>query len=72
MNISREDRGKPDVQVENHGTIFLVRALSTFAANWIEEHVSDDGQFFGGALLVEHRYIADLVAGMREAGLVVR
>jgi hypothetical protein len=53
-----------DVEVENHGTIFLVRPLTETARDWLDENVSDDAQYFGGALVVEHRYIEDLVEGM--------
>jgi hypothetical protein len=58
-----------DARVEDHGTVHLVRPLSEAALDWLEEHTG--GAWFGGALVVEHRYVADLVAGMRDAGFVV-
>lgn len=61
-----------DAFVENHGSIFLVRPLSNSACEWITAHVSEDSQYFGNALVVEWRYIDDLVAGMRGDGLVIR
>jgi hypothetical protein len=61
-----------DAHIENHGTIFLVRPVSSMACDWITANVSEDSQYFGSALVVEHRYIGDLFRGMVDAGLVVR
>lgn len=68
----------PDISVENHGSIFLLRPLNVAATNWLDtvtNHDIDDAdaaQWFGGALVVEPRYVADIVNGAREAGLEVR
>ncbi len=62
----------PDVYIENQGAIFLVRPVSAAALAWISEYVADDAHWFGNALAVEHRFIADLVLGMIAAGLQVR
>lgn len=61
-----------DVVVENHGTIFLFRLLTDAAQAWVDEHVSDEAQFFGGALVVEHRFARNLADGMLGDGLEVR
>jgi hypothetical protein len=58
-----------DARVENHGSLFLVRALTDCALAWLEEHT--DGQWLGNGLAVEHRYVTDLVAGLRDAGFIV-
>jgi hypothetical protein len=60
-----------DVEVENHGSVVLVRPLSDAARAWLAEHVSPDAQRFGGAVAVEPRYVANLVDGMIGDGLVV-
>ena len=61
---------KPDVQVENHGSLFLLRPLSDYAADWIEWHVDvNSAMFFGGALVVEPRYVGLIAKGMLEDGL---
>lgn len=62
----------PDFLVENHGTVYLLRALTPAAKSWIEENLSEDRQTFGSATVVEHRYIADIVRGAQADGLVVR
>jgi hypothetical protein len=62
----------PDLEVQDEGSIFLLRPLTDTGAEWIGEHlVSEDAQWFGEALCVEHRFIADIVAGAIENGLRV-
>lgn len=60
-----------DISVENHFSILLVRPLSSAAEAWIEENVSGESRFFAGALVVEPRYVVDLVEGMLSDGLLV-
>jgi hypothetical protein len=61
-----------DVHVVNHGSLFAFELLSPEAREWVEQNVSDDAQFFGGALMVEPRYAQDLAQGMLNDGLGVR
>jgi hypothetical protein len=65
-------RSTPDVHIVNHHSIVLFHLNTPVASAWVEEHVSDEAQFFGMALVVEPRYVADLIHGMHEAGLEVR
>lgn len=60
----------PDVQVENHGTIMLLRLHTESAQDWVREHVQDP-RYFGTALACEPRYCPDVVAGMLADGLTV-
>ena len=62
----------PDFVVENHSTIYLLRPISPAAFFWIEEHLPEDHLTFAGSVVVEHRYIADIVRGAIADGLVVR
>jgi len=59
-----------DVQVENHGSLFLIRPQSHAAQAWIQEHVLEP-TYFGEALVVEPRYVAVLTEGMIRDGLRV-
>jgi hypothetical protein len=61
-----------DFLVLVHGTIGLVRPLTRGASEWINKHVPSQSQWFGPALLLEHRYIAELLDRMVEDGLRVR
>jgi hypothetical protein len=60
-----------DFSVENHGTLFLFRMNTPAASEWVSENVQSDAQFFGDALVVEHRYAQCLAAGMQAYGLVL-
>lgn len=61
-----------DVNVVNHGSLFAFELLTMEAREWVDQNVSDDTQFFGGALMVEPRYALNLARGMQNAGLDVR
>jgi hypothetical protein len=59
---------KTDIWVVPQGTLVLIRPLTQKANDWIREHV-DDCRWFGPALLLEHRYVADVLYRMVEDGL---
>jgi len=69
--MARFNKIKRDFRVENHGSIILVRALTSACEAWLNENVGEESQYFGGALVVEPRYASDLVAGLFEAGFEV-
>lgn len=61
-----------DVEVANHGSIFLFTPLTESGREWIDLHVEKtESQWFGGGLVVEHRYAENLAEGMIGDGLVV-
>jgi hypothetical protein len=47
-----------DVNVMNHGSLFLFQPRSDEAKSWLDENVSTESQWFGEALVVEPRYAA--------------
>lgn len=59
----------PDILLTNEGSIFLFRPCSAEARAWLEDNT--DGQWFGHALVVEPRYVIDLVAGLQDNGFTV-
>jgi len=52
--------------IYNHGTLVLLDPGSEEATEWLAEHT--DGTWWGGCLVVEPRYLSDLLAGMQEDG----
>lgn len=59
----------PDIRIENLGaSVALFRPLTPAARAWIDTHATEPRPWFGGALAVEPRYLADLAAGAEEAG----
>jgi hypothetical protein len=65
-----------DLVIEDHGSVCLLRPMCRRARRWLREHVDPAARWWGPpnrpALVVEPRYVVDIVAGAREAGLVVR
>jgi hypothetical protein len=63
----------PDILVENHNSVFLLRPVSPVGQTWLQENVIEkETQLFGNAVVCEPRYVADIVFGARGEGLVVR
>ena len=60
-----------DISVTNHGKIFLVHPESDAGRAWINEYLPADAQRFGEAVVVEHRFINDIMHGMTKDGLEV-
>jgi hypothetical protein len=64
--------GTPDFRSENHGSVFLVSAVTQSAQSWIEENLPSDAQWFGHSVVVEHRFIWANLEGIQNDGLVVQ
>jgi hypothetical protein len=63
----------PDIVVEAHGSIVLLRPVSPIGQTWLQENViGQETQLFGNAVVCEPRYVANIVFGARGEGLVVR
>jgi hypothetical protein len=58
-----------DFELQDEGSLYLLRPLTVQAAEWLGEHIEHNRQMFGTAVVVEHRYIADIVCGIRDDGL---
>jgi hypothetical protein len=56
--------------VENHGTLYLIRPHTNDVRDWLQEHT--DGQWFGSALVVEPRYVEPLVTALIEEGFAAQ
>ena len=55
----------------SYPTIYLLEPLSKIAKSWIKEHVDKNALTFAKSVVVEHRYIRDIVEGMTRDGLVI-
>jgi|SRR5579862_1273185 len=63
----------PDISVENHGSIFLLRPISSVGQAWLQENViAEETRIFCNAVVCEPRYVIDIVLGARAEGVVVR
>jgi hypothetical protein len=61
-----------DFVVRGEGTIWLFNPQTPAAFDFLSEHIQEGAQYFGPSLAVEHRYVYDLLIGLREHGLRVR
>jgi hypothetical protein len=59
-----------DFTVGNHGSIFLLELHTAEAIERIEEHLPADAYAISDAVIVDHRYMRDIVAGIQADGLV--
>ena len=60
-----------DFLIENHSSIYLFRPLTQAAREWLDETAPDDAQFFGEALVVEHRYAENVAQVFYENGFIL-
>jgi hypothetical protein len=62
----------PDILVENHGSIFLLRPITSVGHAWLQENIiGEDTLTFGNAVVCEPRYVSAIVFGARGEGLLV-
>jgi len=63
----------PDFEVQNHGSIFLLIPQTSSARDWIDDHIGTDNGYqpYFPTIVIEHRFIADIVAGIQGDGLAV-
>ena len=64
----------PDFLLENHGSIFLLRPQNERGTAWVNENIGSENGFqpYWPTVVIEHRHIADIVAGIHADGLAVR
>ena len=63
---------RADLDVQGSGSVYLLRPVSPCGASWMAEHIPSDAMRFAWAIVVEHRYIYDIVVGALADGLRVR
>jgi hypothetical protein len=59
-----------DLQFHNHGSVVTCEPITEAGQDWLLEHVSADAFKFDGVLIIEPRYLRDIVIGARADGLV--
>ena len=69
--MTKTQAEQPSFQLENHGSIFLIRPLNDAANQWLRETAPEDAQFFGDAMVVEPRYVREVIGAIEADGGVV-
>ena len=64
----------PDFELQNHGSIFLLIPQSISARIWVDDHIGKDNGYqpYYPTVVVEHRYVSDIVEGIQNDGLAVQ
>jgi hypothetical protein len=73
--IPKSPKTELDFQLENHGSLFLLRPLTSAATEWMQEHLpvdSPETQFWGDSIVIEPRYLEPIVEGILADALVLR
>lgn len=66
---------KLDFTLHDEGSLFLLHPHTATAKEWMKEHLPMDNpetQFWGDAIVIEPRYLAPIIEGIRSDGLAVR
>ena len=58
-----------DFVIRDERTIWIFSPQTPAALQFLSKHIREDAQYFGNSLMVEHRYVYDLLIGLREHGL---
>ncbi len=60
-----------DFTCVDHGTVALLTPLTEAAEDWVDCHIAKDVQKWGRGLVIEHRYVRDILTGIAFDGLEV-
>ena len=73
MTRARKPTRSPDLVIygQSGDTVFLLRPVSRLGTSWIADRIQPEATWFGGAVVVDHRYIADVLRGAVAEGLKV-
>jgi hypothetical protein len=61
----------PDFELRNEFTIFVLRPLTDEGRDWINENIPENAMTWAGGVVIEHRYVADIIAGVVDSGLTI-
>jgi hypothetical protein len=70
-NMAR--KRKNDFTFQNHGSICILEPVTRRAKAWAQEFIlqNEETQYWGAGIVVEPRYIDDIIAGLFGDGLTV-
>jgi hypothetical protein len=71
---TRRRKTKWDFRVEFHGAIILLVPLTSSACAWANKNIGADNGFqpYWPTVIVEPRYLDQILGGVRKCGLVAR
>lgn len=61
-----------DFTFRNEGSICLLQPCNDGARAWVNDNLDMDHQTWGSSVVIEPRYVADVLQGIDAAGLTVQ
>jgi len=58
-------RAKVDFRVVQYGTVYLLYPNTLRAKQWVKENLSQDHMQYAGVVIVEYRFISDILHGIQ-------
>jgi hypothetical protein len=58
-----------DFTVSGGGSIYILTPLTPAANDWVAEFLPEDAQRWAGGVVIEWRYLADILSGLHDDGL---
>jgi hypothetical protein len=69
--VTKDAPPKPDFTVDNHGSIFILTPNTESAQEKAQEIGDDETQHWGTGIVVEPRYIGEIVERLQEEGFTI-
>jgi len=60
----------PDFRLLDAGSICVLTPQNTAAKTWVNENIGDHQEWAGG-VVIEHRYVLDIIQGIAADGLTI-
>ena len=60
-----------DLTVTNHGSILLLSGNTEAGHAWLDAHIPEDHQTWCNDIVIEPRYIEDIINGAAQDGLII-
>lgn len=61
----------PDFTIADHGSLWLLFPQTDAAKAWAREHIDPNALAFGKSVVIEPRYVEDIVTGIVNDGLTI-
>ena len=61
----------PDFNLSNEGSLFLLAALTPEADDWCEAHLPSDRLLYAGCVVIEPRFVENIVEGIHADELTI-
>jgi len=72
-DIGRPGDVQTDFLVQNEGSVAILYPQNDEAQQWVDDHLPLDAPRWGGnGVVIEHRYLGDILFGIHNDGLVAR